>query len=56
MLKTQDWVEMSVFFDICPTILASGVSLSVIMLVPSHTEFFQILKNLMDFKLNRFFN
>ena len=27
--------------DICPTISASGVSLSVIMQVPSHTEFFQ---------------
>ena len=43
LMKTQDWVETSVYFfdnDICPTILASGVSLSVIMLVPSHAEFF----------------
>ena len=42
-MKTQDRVEMSVFFDnnICPTISASGVSLSVIMLVPSHAEFFE---------------
>ena len=34
-MKTQDWVETSVFFDddICPTISASGVSLSVIILV-----------------------
>ena len=33
-MKTQDWVEMSVFFDndICPMISASGVSLSVIIL------------------------
>ena len=32
LMKTQDWVETSVFFDndICPTISASGVSLSVI--------------------------
>ena len=31
-MKTQDWVEMSVLFDnnICPTISASGVSLSII--------------------------
>ena len=41
-MKTQDWVETSVLLDndICPTILASGVSLSIIMPVPSHTEFF----------------
>ena len=33
-MKTQDWVETSVFFDndICPSISASGVSLSVIMI------------------------
>ena len=33
LMKTQDWVEMFVFFDnvICPTISASGVSLLVIM-------------------------
>ena len=31
-MKTQDWVEMSILFDnnICPTILASGVTLSII--------------------------
>ena len=34
-MKTQDWVKTSAFFDddICPTISASGVSLSVIILV-----------------------
>ena len=44
LMKTQDWVEASVYSvtkDICPTISASGVSLSVIMLLPSHAEFFQ---------------
>ena len=32
LMKTQDWVKTSVYFDnnICPTIPASGVSLSVI--------------------------
>ena len=41
-VQTQDWVKTSVLFDndICPTILASGVSLSIIMPVPSHAEFF----------------
>ena len=46
LMKTQDWVETSVYFfdnDICPTISASGVSLSVVMLVPSHAEFFQMI-------------
>ena len=48
-MKTQDWVETSVYFDndICPTISASGVSLSVIMLVPSHAEFLQIYVHLL---------
>ena len=43
-MKTQDWVEMSVLFDndICPMISASVVSLSIIMLVPSHAEFSHI--------------
>ena len=42
LMKTQDWVETSVLFDndICSTISASGVSLSIIMPVPSHAEFF----------------
>ena len=33
-MKTQDWVETSVLFDndICPTISASGVFLSIIIL------------------------
>ena len=46
LMKTQDWVETSVLLDnnICPTILASGVSLSIIMPVPSHTEFFQMIR------------
>ena len=44
-MKTQDWVKTSVFFDdICPTISATGVSHSVIMLVPSHAEFFQMIQ------------
>ena len=45
LMKTQDWVETSVLLDndICPTISASGVSLSIIMPVPSHAEFVQIL-------------
>ena len=32
-MKTKDWVETSVLLDndICPMILASGVSLSIIM-------------------------
>ena len=45
LMKTQDWVEMSVLLynDICPTISANRVSLSIIMPVPSHAEFFQML-------------
>ena len=45
-MKTQDMVETSVYSfdnDNCPRISASGVSLSVIMLVPSHAEFFPII-------------
>ena len=34
LMKTQDWVETSVLLDndICPTISASGVSLSITLL------------------------
>ena len=34
LMKTQDWVKTSVLLDnsICPTILASGVSLSIIII------------------------
>ena len=34
-MKTQDWVETSILLDngICPTISASGVSLSIIIVV-----------------------
>ena len=39
LTKTQDWVETSVFFDnnICPTISASGVSLSIIIIYVYNT-------------------
>ena len=42
LIRTQDWAKTSVFFDddICPMILASEVSLLIIMLVPSRAEFF----------------
>ena len=50
LMKTQDWAETSVLFDndIYPTISASGVSLLIIMPVPSHTEFFQCMNCVHD--------
>ena len=45
LMKTQVWVETPVLFDnnICPTISGSGVSLSIIMPVSSHAEFFHMV-------------
>ena len=42
MLSRITILDNNICSTICPTILASGVSLSIIMLVPSHAEFFQI--------------
>ena len=46
LMKTQDWAETSVLLDnnICSTILAIGVSLLIIMPVPSHAKFFQMIR------------
>ena len=44
-MQMAAWVKTSVLLDdICPTISASGVSLSIIMPVPSHAEFFQMIR------------
>ena len=42
LMKTQGQNVCIFNNDICPTISASGAPVSVIMLVPSHAEFFQI--------------
>ena len=49
LMKTQDWVKTSVLFfdnDICPTILASGVSLLVIISVIRQRKKKKIDKNM----------